>query len=91
MAEKLKTIARSCQVISVTHAPVIAAFADQHLKISKEEKEGRTFTVIRKLTGDQVVLELSRMLTGDQVSEVTLSQAKELLKMGNDGNDMLQI
>jgi len=79
---KLKTIAQSCQVLCVTHSPVIAGFADHHLKIQKERKENRTVTSIEALYDDQVILEISRMLAGDKVSEITYSQARELLKIG---------
>ncbi|MGI6685084.1 MAG: DNA repair protein RecN [Bacillota bacterium] len=83
VGKKLKTIALSCQVICVTHSPVIASFADHHLKILKERKEERTVTIIETLPEDKVILELGRMLAGDNISEITLSQARELLRIGN--------
>lgn len=84
VGEKLRSIALSCQVICVTHSPVIAAFADHHLKIFKERKGERTVTKIEPLHNDQIVEELSRMLAGDNVSEITISQARELLQIGHD-------
>lgn len=83
VGEKLKTIALSCQVICVTHSPVIAAFGNHHLKILKERKAERTITKIEALQNEQVVVELGRMLAGDNVSEITLSQARELLQIGH--------
>jgi len=83
VGEKLKTIALSCQVICVTHSPVIAAFADHHFKILKERKEERTVTKIETLQNEEIVVELGRMLAGDNVSDITLSQARELLEIGH--------
>ncbi|MEL7564202.1 MAG: DNA repair protein RecN [Dehalobacterium sp.] len=83
VGKKLKTIALSCQVICVTHSPVIAAFADHHLKILKVRKGERTVTKIETLQKKQILLELGRMLAGDNVSEITLSQARELLEIGH--------
>ena len=83
VGKKLKTISENCQVICVTHSPVIAGFADHHLKILKERKDDRTVTRIETLLGEQVVFELGRMLAGDNISEITLSQARELLRIGN--------
>lgn len=84
VGKKLKAIAQNSQVICVTHSPVIAGFANHHLKILKEIKDNRTITRIETLRDEEVVWELGRMLAGDNISEITLSQAKEILKIGND-------
>jgi len=80
VAEKLELISRCTQVICVTHSPVVASFADNHLHITKELAAGRTVTKIIKLNEEQILNELCRMLAGDNASETTLAQAAELLK-----------
>lgn len=84
VGKKLKTIAQTCQVICVTHSPVIAGFANGHLRIVKETKEDRTITKIDTLCREQVLTEIGRMLAGENISDVTLSQARELLKLGQE-------
>lgn len=80
VASRLEKIARSFQVICVTHAPQIASRADCHWYIEKEVKEGRTYTRLKALTEEERVQELARMLAGDAVSEVTIKHAQEMLR-----------
>ncbi len=82
VAQKMKIISQYCQIICVTHSPIIAGFANQHLKISKDMLEKRTVTKIETLHDQNILIELSRMLAGDNVSEITIPQARELLKIG---------
>ena len=77
VAEKLKQLSRHCQVICVTHQPIIAAFADHQFVIFKENKNGRTVTRLKKLTGQEREMELARMLGGQD--EITLKHARQLL------------
>ena len=64
VGQKLKALARTQQVICVTHLPQIAAFADQHFLIEKGEAKGRTQTAIRQMSEDERVREIARMLSG---------------------------
>ncbi|ATW24061.1 DNA repair protein RecN [Candidatus Formimonas warabiya] len=84
VGEKMQKISAYAQVICVTHSPVIASFADTHLHIVKEMTAGRTVTKINKLDDEQIVEELGRMVAGDNVSEATIIQVKELLKIGHE-------
>ncbi|NLZ38833.1 MAG: DNA repair protein RecN [Firmicutes bacterium] len=77
VAEKLKQLARHRQVICVTHQPLIAAAADKHFLIYKEEKGKRTVTRIKDLTLAEREVELARMLGGKD--EVALQHAQKLL------------
>lgn len=61
VGDKLRKIGTSCQVICITHFPQVAAQADHHLQISKQEKEGRTRTEIKHLKEEARQNELSRM------------------------------
>ena len=79
VAEKFSAIARSTQIIAVSHLAQIAAFADREFLIEKQEAEGRTFSRIRLLGEEERREELVRLLGGDR-SESALRHADELLE-----------
>lgn len=79
MARKLGELARSHQVILVTHSPQIASYANKHYLIEKEVREGKTFTRVKKLDYAGRIKELARMLGGENYSEITLKHAGEML------------
>lgn len=78
---KLQQLARRFQVVCITHLPQIAARGDQHLRIAKQVKGGRTVTTVTALAGRDREVELGRMIAGDQVTEGVLASARELLQM----------
>ena len=69
------------QVISITHLPQIAAKGSAHYKVYKEEAENGTTTRMSQLTDDERVNEIAQMLSGSEITEAAVSNAKELLKM----------
>ncbi len=69
----------SRQVISITHLPQIAACGTTHYRVYKLQDEGETKTKIKLLTQDERVEEIAQMLSGNNVSEAAVSNAKELL------------
>jgi DNA repair protein RecN (Recombination protein N) len=79
VGEKLRKVARGSQVLCITHLPQVAAFADRHYRVEKEEVEGRTMTAIVPLDEDDRVREMARMLGGARVTERTLEHARELI------------
>jgi DNA repair protein RecN (Recombination protein N) len=79
VGRKLSSLARSHQVICITHLPQIAKFATHHFKISKHVQNKRTLTSIQPVKGDARVQEIARMLGGETISEATLNHARELL------------
>ena len=79
VAGKLASLGSHRQVIVITHLPTIAARAGTHLVISKEQSEESTSVAVHRVTGDERVRELARMVSGDQVSEIALANAHELL------------
>ncbi|GAF13680.1 LOW QUALITY PROTEIN: DNA repair protein RecN [Bacillus sp. JCM 19046] len=81
IAEKIQGIAKGSQVLCITHLPQVAAMADNHLFILKEENKERVKTKVMPLSDDQKVEEVARMLSGVEVTEITLENAKELLNM----------
>jgi DNA repair protein RecN (Recombination protein N) len=78
----LAAIGRDHQVLVVTHLAQVAAFADQQVVVSKAEEEGRTVARARAVTGEDRVVELSRMLSGHPDSAAARRHAKELLALG---------
>lgn len=76
---KLKQTSESCQVLCITHSAQIAALANRHLFISKEEKEGRVETAVADLDHDSRVGEIARIMGGKDITEVLLKSAEELL------------
>jgi DNA repair protein RecN (Recombination protein N) len=77
----LSAIGRDHQVLVVTHLAQVAAFADQQVLVSKSDSGGRTVARARPVTGEDRVVELSRMLSGHPDSAVARRHAKELLAM----------
>jgi DNA repair protein RecN (Recombination protein N) len=80
VGQKLKTLSRAQQVLCVTHLPQIAAFADQHFLIEKQEKQGRTKTSIRVLTEIERAEEIARMMSGATVTDTSRKHAEQMLK-----------
>ena len=80
VGQKLKALSRVQQVLCVTHLPQIAAFADQHLLIEKQEKQRRTQTSIRLLNAQERAEEIARMISGATVTETSLRHAEQMLK-----------
>lgn len=79
VAEKFADIAKTTQIIAVSHLAQIAAFADRQFLIEKKEEGGRTFSHIRALKEEERAGELVRLLGGDR-SETALRHAEELLQ-----------
>jgi DNA repair protein RecN (Recombination protein N) len=80
VGRKLRELSKHHQVISVTHLPQIACFADRHHSVKKEMKAGRTVTVVAPLEKEVVVEEIARMLGGVKVTEKTRVHAKEMIE-----------
>ena len=80
VAEKLRSVAKSKQVLCVTHLPQIAALANTHLLIAKAERNGRTYTSVTPLNLEGRKAELARIIGGANITETTLKSAEEMLK-----------
>ena len=79
VAEKMANVAKSKQVLCVTHLPQIAAMADTHFSVEKGEKDGRTFTHLERLTRQRRMEELARLTGGASVTSLQLESAGQLL------------
>ena len=80
VAEKLRSVARTKQVLCVTHLPQMAALAHNHLLIAKEERQGRTYTTVTPLDMEGRKRELARIIGGANITETTLKSAEEMLQ-----------
>ena len=80
VAEKLKSVARTKQVLCVTHLPQLAAMGDTHLLIAKGERSGRTYTTVTPLDLEGRKRELARIIGGANITETTLKSAEEMLR-----------
>lgn len=81
VSQKLNKIARTHQVICITHLPQIAAMADAHFYIEKHVADGATVTELQLLNEEKSVAELGRMLGGVAVTDTVLDSAREMKKM----------
>lgn len=88
IAEKMADIMQEMgqterQVISITHLPQIASKGSHHYRVSKEETANGTTSQMQELTQDERVSEIAQMLSGSDVSEAAIANAKQLLKLRN--------
>ena len=84
IAEKMYQISLSTQVLCITHLPQVAAMADQHVLIQKEEKKQRTSTQMKYLNEKEKVQELGRMMTGTTLTDTAIEHSEELLELTRD-------
>ncbi len=86
VAEKLRSVSKSKQVLCVTHLPQLAALADTHFLIAKGERDGRTFTTVTPLDFEGRKAELARIIGGTSITETTLRSAAEMLRTNGGGH-----
>jgi DNA repair protein RecN (Recombination protein N) len=80
IGQRLRRAARQSQVLCITHLPQIAAFADSHYRVDKRTRQGRTTTRVLRLSAEERVEELGRMLGGARVTPSAREHARQLLK-----------
>ena len=88
IAEKMAEIMREMgqqerQVISITHLPQIAALGTHHYKVSKEESAKGTISRMEELSPEERITEIAQMLSGSDVTDAAIQNAKQLLKLKN--------
>lgn len=89
IAEKMADIMQEMgqterQVISITHLPQIASKGSHHYRVSKEETTSGTISQMQELNTNERITEIAQMLSGSDVSEAAIANAKQLLKMDDD-------
>jgi DNA repair protein RecN (Recombination protein N) len=81
IGKRLKRLAKTSQVVLVTHLPQIAAFSQTHLVVEKSQNSDNVYTSVKRVQGESQKLEISRMLAGLEGSESALQHAEELLNL----------
>lgn len=76
---KLKELAKTQQVLCVTHQPQVASLADHHFVVEKEAVKNRTEIRVRELNENEQIEEIARMLTGKEITETARQHAKEMI------------
>ena len=79
IAKLLLEMSKETQLIVISHLPQVAARANNHYKVEKKDIKGRTQTLINKLSEEERLEELAKMLSGEQISEAALENAKALI------------
>jgi DNA repair protein RecN (Recombination protein N) len=82
MGKMMKEMSRNHQVIAITHLPQIASQGEEQYFVYKDHSNDRTVSNIRKLTKEERVVEIAKMIGGEKPSEIAISNAKELLGVG---------
>lgn len=86
MGEMMGDIARNIQVIAITHLPQVASHGNQHLKVYKSDDDQRTNTHVVSLESEQHVMEIARMLSGRDLNQAAIDNARALINQ-NQTND----
>ena len=79
VARKLKEISKEHQIICITHLPQIAAAADHNYRIYKDTDDQATYTHIEALSEKEKTAEIARLIGGDNITDITLASASELI------------
>ena len=82
VGKKLKNLSQKHQLICITHLQQIASFADQHFQVRKFVIKKRSSIEVAKLNTEEKVAEIARMISGEKITDITLENAKEFLKIG---------
>ena len=82
IALKLKEIGENTQIISITHSPVIASKASQQFYIEKYVENSKTISRVKKLSPDERIKEIGRMLVGEKINDKVLEIANKMLNEG---------
>lgn len=80
MGQMMGDIARNIQVIAITHLPQVASHGDNHLKVYKRDDAERTHTHVDTLDAEQHILEIARMLSGKDINQAAIDNAKSLIQ-----------
>ncbi len=80
VANKMKELSKTKQIISITHLPQIASAGDKHIYVEKSVKDDNTYSNIYELDESSVINEVARLFGGENITDKTLEVAKELIK-----------
>jgi DNA repair protein RecN (Recombination protein N) len=78
----LSGMGKYMQVINITHLPQVASRGTRHYHVYKDDTDNSTFTRVKLLSPEERILEVARLLSGSEVTETAMKNARELLKAG---------
>jgi DNA repair protein RecN (Recombination protein N) len=81
VGEKLLKMSQNRQIVCITHLPQIAAFADCHFVIEKNNDDKTTYTTVNEIVGNDRTVEIARLLGGKNITPNTLKSAEELIEL----------
>ncbi|MCH7321875.1 DNA repair protein RecN [Solibacillus sp. MA9] len=90
IAEKIAAISVNSQVLCISHLPQVAAMADHQYYIKKQVEHDRTFTTITEMEQHERIEEISRMMSGAEITDLTLQHASELLQLANERKEAMK-
>ncbi|WP_342472324.1 DNA repair protein RecN [Metasolibacillus sp. FSL H7-0170] len=90
IAEKIAAISIHSQVLCISHLPQVAAMADQHYLIKKQVEHDRTFTTVTEIKERARIEEVSRMMSGAEITDLTLQHAQELVEIADARKQAMQ-
>jgi DNA repair protein RecN (Recombination protein N) len=79
LGNRMKEIAKRHQIISISHLPQIAAKADAHFFVYKDNREARSMTAMKRLTKNERITEIAQMIGGANPSPLVLENAREMI------------
>jgi DNA repair protein RecN (Recombination protein N) len=82
VGESMHDLARYHQIITITHLPQIAALGDRHFKVEKIVEDGTTKTTIHRLDEDEQATQVASLISGEEVTDAALKNARELMAAG---------
>ena len=80
IGEMMADIAKTIQVIAITHLPQVAANGDHHLRVFKTDTDVETLTRVETLDNQEHVMEIARMLSGKDLNQAAIENAKSLIR-----------
>ncbi|GBD91309.1 DNA repair protein RecN [bacterium BMS3Abin04] len=79
VGNSIKDLASFHQIIAITHLPQIAAMADHHFVVSKEQINGRVISSLKKIDDNEKIIEVAKLMSGENITDASLIGAKELM------------
>jgi len=79
VGNSMKDLASFHQIIAITHLPQIAAMADHHFVVSKEQINGRVISSLKKIDDNEKIIEVAKLMSGENITDASLIGAKELM------------
>lgn len=83
VGKALRNLSEYHQIIAITHLPQIAGFSNAHYIVEKKIKDGRSVTTIRKLTEEEKVFEIARLISGEDITPASIENARNLIFNSN--------